>query len=85
MGKIDSIEPRADDVKITMTVQDGVKLPADARALIISPNLVSARFVQLTPAYTGGPVMSDDASIGLEPDRGAGRMGRGQRATDRTA
>ncbi len=66
VGKIDSIEPRASDVKITMNVQDGVKLPADAKALIISPNLVSARFIQLAPAYTGGPVMADGASIGLD-------------------
>jgi phospholipid/cholesterol/gamma-HCH transport system substrate-binding protein len=66
VGTIDSIEPRATDVKITMTVKDGVKLPADARALVIAPNLVSARFVQLTPAYTGGPVMADGAEIGLD-------------------
>jgi phospholipid/cholesterol/gamma-HCH transport system substrate-binding protein len=66
VGKIDSIEPRASDVKITMTVHDGVKVPADAKALIISPNLVSARFIQLAPAYTGGPVMAKDASIGLD-------------------
>lgn len=66
VGKIDSIEPRAQDVKITMTVDNGVQLPADAKALIISPNLVAARFVQLTPAYTGGPVMADGASIGLD-------------------
>jgi phospholipid/cholesterol/gamma-HCH transport system substrate-binding protein len=66
VGKIDSIEPRATDVKITMTVDDGVKLPADAKALIISPNLVSARFIQLAPAYRGGPVMADGASIGLD-------------------
>ena len=66
VGKIDSIEPRASDVKITMTVQDGVKLPADAKALVISPNLVSARFVQLAPAYTGGPALADGASIGLD-------------------
>ncbi len=66
VGKIDSIEPRASDVKVTMTVQDGVKLPADAKALIISPNLVSARFIQLAPAYTGGAVMADGASIGLD-------------------
>ncbi len=66
VGKIDSIEPRAGDVKITMSIDDGVKVPADAKALIISPNLVSARFVQLAPAYTGGPAMSDGASIGLD-------------------
>jgi len=66
VGKVESIEPRAGDVKITMTVQDGVTLPADAKALIISPNLVSARFIQLAPAYTGGSVMSDGASISLD-------------------
>lgn len=66
VGTINSIEPRAQDVKITMTVKNGVKIPADAQALIISPNLVSARFIQLTPAYTAGPEMADDASIGLD-------------------
>src|SRR5882724_4441218 len=66
VGTVDSIEPRASDVKITMTVKNGVKVPADAKALIISPNLVSARFVQLTPAYTGGGVMADGAQIGLD-------------------
>ncbi len=59
VGRIDSIEPRADDVKITMSIDDGIKLPANAQALIISPNLVAARFIQLAPAYTGGPVMAD--------------------------
>jgi phospholipid/cholesterol/gamma-HCH transport system substrate-binding protein len=66
VGKIDSIEPRASDVKVIMTLHDGVKVPADAKALVISPNLVSARFVQLAPAYTGGPSLSDGASIGLD-------------------
>lgn len=66
VGTIDAIEPRASDVKITMTVQDGVKLPADAKAIIIAPNLVSARFVQFTPAYTSGPALADDAQIGLD-------------------
>ena len=66
VGKIDAIEPRASDVKVTMTVQNDVKVPADARALIIAPNLVAARFIQLTPAYTGGEVLADGASIGLD-------------------
>ena len=52
-----------------MSVKDGVKVPADAKALIIAPNLVSARFVQLTPAYTGGAAMADGAEIGLGPHR----------------
>ena len=66
VGRIDSIQPRANDVKITMTVRDGVQVPEDAQAIIIAPNLVSARFVQLTPAYTGGQVLADGAEIGLD-------------------
>ncbi|BBY81770.1 MCE family protein [Mycolicibacterium pulveris] len=66
VGTIDSIEPRAEDVKITMTLDHGIKVPADAKALIISPNLVAARFIQLTPAYTDGPELGDDAEIGLD-------------------
>jgi phospholipid/cholesterol/gamma-HCH transport system substrate-binding protein len=66
IGTVDSIEPRATDVKVTMSLDDGVKVPADAKALVIAPNLVSARFVQLAPAYTGGPVMADGAQIGLD-------------------
>jgi phospholipid/cholesterol/gamma-HCH transport system substrate-binding protein len=66
VGTIDSIEPRPTDVKITMSVKDGVKIPADAHAVVMAPNIVSARFVQLAPAYTGGPALANDASIGLD-------------------
>ena len=65
VGTIDSIEPRADDVKITMSVDRGIKVAADARAIVMSPNLVAARFIQLAPAYTSGPALSDGATIAL--------------------
>src|SRR6201999_2988559 len=65
VGTIDSIEPRPSDVKIIMSVSDDVKIPKDARAVIMSPNLVAARFIQLAPAYTGGSVLPDGASIDL--------------------
>lgn len=65
VGSIDTIEPRPSDVKITMSVAKDVKIPKDAKAVIISPNLVAARFIQLTPAYTGGAVLPDGGSIDL--------------------
>ena len=65
VGTIESIEPRAEDVKITMSVDRDVKVPADARAIIMSPNLVAARFIQLAPAYTSGPALPDGATIAL--------------------
>ncbi|OBA58538.1 mammalian cell entry protein [Mycobacterium sp. 1100029.7] len=65
VGTIDSIEPRPTDVKITMSVSNDVKVPKDAKAIVMSPNLVAARFVQLTPAYTGGAALPAGASIDL--------------------
>jgi phospholipid/cholesterol/gamma-HCH transport system substrate-binding protein len=65
VGTIDTIEPRPGDVKITMSVSKDVKIPKDAKAVIMSPNLVSARFIQLTPAYIGGAVLAEGQSIDL--------------------
>lgn len=65
VGTIDSIEPRAADVKIAMSVDRDVRIPQHARAVIMAPNLVAARFIQLAPAYTQGPVMPDRARIEL--------------------
>jgi phospholipid/cholesterol/gamma-HCH transport system substrate-binding protein len=65
VGEVDTIEPRPSDVKITMSMSKDVKIPKDAQAVILSPNLVAARFIQLTPAYTGGAVLPDGGSIDL--------------------
>ena len=69
VGKIESVEPRAGDVKVTMSIRNEVQVPADARAILISPNLVAARFVQITPPYdsaTRGATLSDGGTIGLD-------------------
>ena len=65
VGTVDAIEPRPSDVKITMSVLDDIKLPKEARAVMISPNLVAARFIQLTPVYSGGALLPDGGSIDL--------------------
>jgi phospholipid/cholesterol/gamma-HCH transport system substrate-binding protein len=63
VGRIDKIEAQPQVAKVTLTVDDRYNVPADAKAVIISPTLVSARAVQLTPAYTSGPAMHDNAVI----------------------
>lgn len=63
VGAIDSIEPQADTVKITFWVNNRYQIPAEAMAAIVSPQLVTSRAIQLTPAYTGGPVMRDRSVI----------------------
>jgi phospholipid/cholesterol/gamma-HCH transport system substrate-binding protein len=66
VGKIDRIDPEPDQVKISLWVDDKYKVPVDAKAAILSPSLVTARAIQLTPAYTGGPALADNAVIPRE-------------------
>lgn len=66
VGKIEKIEPQPNRVKISFWYNDKYKVPADAKAVILSPTLITARTIQLTPAYTSGPVMRDHAVIPQE-------------------
>ncbi|MGH3633798.1 MAG: MCE family protein [Mycobacterium sp.] len=63
VGQVSGIEPQPSRVKISFWYDSKYKVPADAKAVILSPSLVTARAIQLTPAYTGGPQMSDNAVI----------------------
>ncbi len=66
VGSIDKIEPQPQRAKITFHIDDEYKVPAGANAIIISPTLVTARAIQLTPAYTSGPVMQTGTVIPQE-------------------
>jgi phospholipid/cholesterol/gamma-HCH transport system substrate-binding protein len=66
VGKVTKIEPIGDRVRVTLEYDGDIKLPADAKAVVISPSVVGDRFIQLGPAYTGGPVLPDNARLGLD-------------------
>ncbi|AKK25381.1 MCE family protein [Mycobacterium sp. EPa45] len=66
VGKIDRIEPEPQRVKVTFWYDAKYPVPADAKAVILSPAIVTARVIQLTPAYTSGPQMHDNAVIPQE-------------------
>jgi phospholipid/cholesterol/gamma-HCH transport system substrate-binding protein len=66
VGKIDSIEAQPDRVKISFWFDDKVHVPADAKAVILSQQLITSRAIQLTPAYDGGPAMTGGAVIPLD-------------------
>jgi phospholipid/cholesterol/gamma-HCH transport system substrate-binding protein len=63
VGKVDSVTPTGTQVRVTMHYDSDVRLPAHAKAVIVSPSIVGDRFVQLTPAYTGGRVLADGATL----------------------
>lgn len=66
VGRIDKIEPQARQVKITFSYDGKYQVPADAKAVILSPSLVTSRAIQLTPAYTGGAQLQSGAVIPLQ-------------------
>ena len=66
VGQVQTVEPHGETVHVTFRVDADVKVPAQAKAAIVAPSLVSDRYVQLLPAYTTGPVMKDGASIPRE-------------------
>ena len=63
VGQVGSVEPQPEGVKISFWFDRKYKVPADAKAAILSPMLVTGRAIQLTPVYTGGPAMRDGAVI----------------------
>lgn len=67
VGTIADIEPVGGQARMTLNIDRGVPIPADAKAVIVAQSLVAARYVQLTPAYeTTGPTMADNAVIPVD-------------------
>jgi phospholipid/cholesterol/gamma-HCH transport system substrate-binding protein len=87
IGTVDAVVPEGDSVRVEMTYDAHYRLPADAKAVIITPTLVADRFVQMADGAdipldrTGSPVEIDriykslaDLSHALGPD-GANKTG----------
>ncbi|EHI10496.1 MCE family protein [Mycolicibacterium thermoresistibile] len=67
VGTIERIDTGADSVRMTLSIERGHRIPAEAHAVIVPQNLISARYVQLTPAYVDeGPTLADGDEIPVE-------------------
>lgn len=66
VGSVTAVIPEGNSVRVEMEYDGQYDVPADAKAVIVTPTLVADRFVQLTPVYTSGPKMQDDAEIALD-------------------
>jgi virulence factor Mce-like protein len=63
VGSIDSVTPEGTMVRVVLDVDRDVRVPATAQAIVVAPAVVSDRYVQLAPVYTGGPLMADTGVI----------------------
>lgn len=63
VGRVERTEPRGDSVRVTMSLPGDTRLPRRANAYIMNPAVISDRFVELSPAHTGGPALDGGAVI----------------------
>ncbi|MEO7942637.1 MAG: MCE family protein [Marmoricola sp.] len=66
VGKVEKVTPAGTKVRVRFYYDAKYKVPADAKAAVISPSIVGDRFVQLTPAYKSGSVLADNAHFGVD-------------------
>ncbi|HEY2165932.1 MAG TPA: MCE family protein [Jatrophihabitantaceae bacterium] len=62
-GTVTSVRPGPGYVEVSMSLPAHVKIPADARAIIMAPNPVSDYTVELYPPYTGGALLPPGSVI----------------------
>ena len=65
VGQVDTVEPAGTTVNVTMSYDSSVKVPENAKAVVIAPSVVGDRFIQLTPVYEKGPVLADGAKLSM--------------------
>jgi phospholipid/cholesterol/gamma-HCH transport system substrate-binding protein len=66
VGRVESLTPRGDVVRVKISYDSKYQLPSDVKAVVVSPSIVGDRFVQLAPAYDGGPTLNDNAYLSVD-------------------
>ncbi|MDV2477060.1 MCE family protein [Rhodococcus zopfii] len=66
VGRITSMQPDGERVRVEFEYDNDYPVPADAKAAVVAPTLVTGRYIQLAPAYTGGPTLADGDEIPLD-------------------
>ncbi len=56
-------------MRVSLELAPGTEVPADAGAVILQSSLVTDRYIELGPAYTGGPALASGASIPADHTR----------------
>jgi virulence factor Mce-like protein len=63
IGEVTSARPEGTTVRVAMRYDARYRIPAGAQAVIVPPSVVSDRYIQLTPAWNGGPALADGADL----------------------
>lgn len=66
VGEVTSVTPVGTAVEVRFEYDPKYTVPADAKAVVVAPSLVSDRYVQLVMTHRDGPALRSGAVIGLE-------------------
>ena len=69
VGLVEKVEPMGEKVRVHLTLNPGTQLPQDVGAVVMNPAVIADRFVELTPAYQGGPTFAEDGAIPADRTR----------------
>lgn len=82
IGQVTAVVPEGNSVRVEMEYDSAYKLPAAAKAAVVTPTLVADRYVQVFPAYGQGRVLSDRADIPLSRTQTPVELDRMYKALD---
>ncbi|MBM7367141.1 MCE family protein [Gordonia hydrophobica] len=63
VGRITEVEPQGMRVKVRMTIDNSIDVPADVTAAIVNTSIVTTRHIELSPTYSEGPKLGDGDTI----------------------
>ncbi|MCX2716017.1 MlaD family protein [Mycolicibacterium sp. J2] len=69
VGRVTSIDARGDHVDVGIEINPGTAVPAAVTAVTVGTSILTDRHVELTPAYSGGPVLAQGAVLSLQNTR----------------
>jgi phospholipid/cholesterol/gamma-HCH transport system substrate-binding protein len=69
VGEITAIEPEGPTMRVEMLVDDDISVPRDAVAEVLQSALLTDRYVELGPAFTGGETLEPGSTIKVEKTR----------------
>ena len=82
IGEVTSVVPDGNSVRVEMTYDRQYKLPANAKAAVVTPTLVADRYVQVFPVYAKGPALADHGDIPLDRTQTPVELDRMYKALD---
>ncbi|WP_280302052.1 MlaD family protein [Nocardia abscessus] len=69
VGEVTAIAPKGGYVEVTMRVDGGTKIPANATAVTLSTSVLTDRHVEFTPVYRGGDTLRDGTTLAMDRTR----------------